>query len=122
MKEIDFVLKGLDSFKHRTRVMHNSISDSHICFLINKNQNKQSCQNIINEYSLLWLHKKYVLAYNVSVFVDMSGLIPEEEDEDQEMYDDVGPMVDNDTAEPEAIDEDIYEELPGLNQNHILLL
>lgn len=44
------------------------------------------------------------------VLRDMTGSIPEEEEEDQEMYDDVGPMAD--TAEPEAIDEDIYEELP----------
>ncbi|KAM7420638.1 hypothetical protein PAMA_015053 [Pampus argenteus] len=44
------------------------------------------------------------------VLKDMSGNIPEEEEEDQEMYDDVGHM--SDTAETEAIDEDIYEELP----------
>lgn len=35
----------------------------------------------------------------------MSGVIPEEEDDDQEMYDDV-------TVPKPAIDEDIYEELP----------
>ena len=50
----------------------------------------------------------------------MTGSIPEEEEEDQEMYDDVGPMAD--TAEPEAIDEDIYEELPGLIQTHFITL
>lgn len=33
----------------------------------------------------------------------MSGIIPEDEEEEQEVYDDVG-----------LIDEDIYEELPGL--------
>lgn len=33
----------------------------------------------------------------------MSGIIPEDEEEEQEVYDDVG-----------QIDEDIYEELPGL--------
>lgn len=33
----------------------------------------------------------------------MSGIIPEDEEEEQELYDDVG-----------AIDDDIYEELPGL--------
>ncbi|XP_071326459.1 src kinase-associated phosphoprotein 2 isoform X2 [Trachinotus anak] len=44
------------------------------------------------------------------VLRDMTGIIPEEEDEDQEMYDDVGPIVNTD--EPEPIDEDIYEELP----------
>uniref|UniRef100_A0A3Q4HDD2 Src kinase associated phosphoprotein 2 n=1 Tax=Neolamprologus brichardi TaxID=32507 RepID=A0A3Q4HDD2_NEOBR len=38
------------------------------------------------------------------LFVDMSGIIPED-DEEQEMYDDVGTI-----AQP--IDEDIYEELP----------
>ncbi|XP_053182773.1 src kinase-associated phosphoprotein 2 isoform X2 [Scomber japonicus] len=46
------------------------------------------------------------------VLRDMSGCIPEEEDEDQEMYDDVGPMAGVDANEPEPIDEDIYEELP----------
>ena len=41
------------------------------------------------------------------VFADMTGIIPEEEDEDDgETYDDVGQM-------PEPIDDDIYEELPG---------
>lgn len=34
-------------------------------------------------------------------FVDMTGIIPEEDEEEQEMYDDVGHM------------DDIYEELPG---------
>ncbi|XP_047453601.1 src kinase-associated phosphoprotein 2 [Mugil cephalus] len=38
------------------------------------------------------------------VLKDMSGVIPEEDDDDQEMYDDVG------NSEP--IDEDIYEVLP----------
>ncbi|XP_056142649.1 src kinase-associated phosphoprotein 2 [Lampris incognitus] len=41
------------------------------------------------------------------VLRDMTGVIPEEEDEEQEMYDDVGPA-----AAPEPIDDDIYEELP----------
>lgn len=40
---------------------------------------------------------------------DMTGIIPEEDYEEQEMYDDVGPT----TAESAPIDEDIYEELPG---------
>ncbi|XP_018544127.1 src kinase-associated phosphoprotein 2 isoform X1 [Lates calcarifer] len=44
------------------------------------------------------------------VLRDMSGIIPEEEEEEQEMYDDVGALTD--TAEPVPIDEDIYEELP----------
>lgn len=40
----------------------------------------------------------------------MTGIIPEDEDElEQEVYDDVG-----------AIDEDIYEELPGNNTHFIL--
>lgn len=34
--------------------------------------------------------------------VDMTGIIPEEEEEEQELYDDVGQM------------DEIYEELPGL--------
>ncbi|XP_058502861.1 src kinase-associated phosphoprotein 2 isoform X1 [Solea solea] len=38
------------------------------------------------------------------VLKDMTGIIPEDDDEDQEMYDDVGPV--------EPIDDDIYEELP----------
>ncbi|XP_040901167.1 src kinase-associated phosphoprotein 2 isoform X2 [Toxotes jaculatrix] len=42
------------------------------------------------------------------VLRDMTGIIPEEDDEEQEMYDDVGAITD--TAGP--IDEDIYEELP----------
>lgn len=41
----------------------------------------------------------------------MSGIIPEEDEEDQETYDDVGNMPD--TAEAEPTDDDIYEELPG---------
>ncbi|KAK7886244.1 hypothetical protein WMY93_025865 [Mugilogobius chulae] len=44
------------------------------------------------------------------VLRDMSGIIPEEDEEDQEMYDDVGQTTDNGAGEP--IDEDIYEELP----------
>ncbi|XP_028281638.1 src kinase-associated phosphoprotein 2 [Parambassis ranga] len=44
------------------------------------------------------------------VLRDMSGIIPEEDEEDQEMYDDVGHIPD--TAEAEPIDDDIYEELP----------
>ena len=36
----------------------------------------------------------------------MSGIIPEDEDEADETYDDVGPV-------PQPIDDDIYEELPG---------
>lgn len=47
----------------------------------------------------------------VSLFVDMTGIIPEDEDE-QDMYDDVGAIVDTPASEP--IDEDLYEELPGL--------
>lgn len=39
----------------------------------------------------------------------MTGIIPEDEDElEQEVYDDVG-----------AIDEDIYEELPGNSTHYI---
>ncbi|XP_071775429.1 src kinase-associated phosphoprotein 2 [Centroberyx gerrardi] len=45
------------------------------------------------------------------VLKDMTGIIPEEEEEDQEMYDDVGPAGPA-AAEPEPIDDDIYEELP----------
>ncbi|XP_030012837.1 src kinase-associated phosphoprotein 2 isoform X2 [Sphaeramia orbicularis] len=44
------------------------------------------------------------------VLRDMTGIIPEEDDEDQEMYDDVGAVQDN--GDPEPIDDDIYEELP----------
>ncbi|KAM6994256.1 src kinase-associated phosphoprotein 2 isoform 2-T2 [Tautogolabrus adspersus] len=43
------------------------------------------------------------------VIKDMSGIIPEDEDE-QELYDDVGNMEEEEQSE--AIDEDIYEELP----------
>ncbi|KAG7242114.1 hypothetical protein INR49_024160 [Caranx melampygus] len=45
------------------------------------------------------------------VLRDMTGIIPEEDDEEQEMYDDVGAVT-NTAAEHEPIDEDIYEELP----------
>lgn len=38
----------------------------------------------------------------------MTGIIPVDEEEEQEVYDDVG-----------AIDEDIYEELPGLSTHFI---
>ena len=48
--------------------------------------------------------------YSVPLFVDMSGIIPIDEEEEQEVYDDIGSIED----ETEAIDEDIYEELPGL--------
>lgn len=61
-----------------------------------------------------------MVTYYVCLFVDMSGNIPEEEEDDQEMYDDVGPMAD--TAVSELIDEDIYEELPGPIRTHILSL
>lgn len=44
------------------------------------------------------------------VIKDMSGIIPEEEEEEQELYDDVGNMEEED--QPQAIDDDIYEELP----------
>lgn len=44
------------------------------------------------------------------VLRDMTGIIPEEDEEEQEVYDDVGAI--EDTAEPAPIDEDIYEELP----------
>ncbi|TNN78433.1 Src kinase-associated phosphoprotein 2 [Liparis tanakae] len=44
------------------------------------------------------------------VLRDMTGIIPEDEEEDQEVYDDVGPV--EDIADSEPIDEDIYEELP----------
>ncbi|XP_037642141.1 src kinase-associated phosphoprotein 2 [Sebastes umbrosus] len=44
------------------------------------------------------------------VLRDMTGIIPEEDDEEQEVYDDVGAI--EDTAESAPIDEDIYEELP----------
>uniref|UniRef100_A0A3Q1HLM8 Src kinase-associated phosphoprotein 2 n=1 Tax=Anabas testudineus TaxID=64144 RepID=A0A3Q1HLM8_ANATE len=43
------------------------------------------------------------------VLKDMSGIIPEDEDE-QDMYDDVGAITDAMEAEP--IDDDLYEELP----------
>ncbi|XP_074539911.1 src kinase-associated phosphoprotein 2 [Halichoeres trimaculatus] len=44
------------------------------------------------------------------VIKDMSGIIPEDEEEEQELYDDVGNVEVED--QPEAIDDDIYEELP----------
>lgn len=45
------------------------------------------------------------------VLRDMTGIIPEDDDEDQDMmYDDVGPT--HDKEEPEPTDDDIYEELP----------
>uniref|UniRef100_A0A3Q3W0V8 Src kinase associated phosphoprotein 2 n=1 Tax=Mola mola TaxID=94237 RepID=A0A3Q3W0V8_MOLML len=44
------------------------------------------------------------------VLKDMSGIIPEEEEEVQEVYDDVG-----------QIDDDIYEELPGTTTYYIFL-
>lgn len=47
----------------------------------------------------------------VPAFADMSGVIPldEEEEHEQELYDDVG-----------ALDDDIYEVLPGLYLQHTL--
>lgn len=51
---------------------------------------------------------------HVFLCVDTSGVIPEDEDEEQEMYDDIGPTVPRPTsADSEPIDDDIYEELPG---------
>lgn len=44
------------------------------------------------------------------VLRDMTGIIPEDEEEEQEVYDDVGAI--EDASESEPIDEDIYEELP----------
>ncbi|KAM9852008.1 src kinase-associated phosphoprotein 2 [Aulostomus maculatus] len=44
------------------------------------------------------------------VLRDMTGMIPEEDYEEQEVYDDVEPLPDS--AECEPIDEEIYEELP----------
>ncbi|XP_049440160.1 src kinase-associated phosphoprotein 2 [Epinephelus fuscoguttatus] len=44
------------------------------------------------------------------VLRDMSGIIPVDEEEEQEVYDDVGAI--EDTANSQPIDEDIYEELP----------
>ncbi|XP_062256142.1 src kinase-associated phosphoprotein 2 [Platichthys flesus] len=45
------------------------------------------------------------------VLRDMSGIIPEEEDDDPKLYDDVGPIeIEKEKSVP--IDEDIYEELP----------
>ncbi|XP_029307190.1 src kinase-associated phosphoprotein 2 [Cottoperca gobio] len=44
------------------------------------------------------------------VLRDMTGIIPEDEEEEQEVYDDVGAI--DEIAESEPIDEDIYEELP----------
>ncbi|XP_049903553.1 src kinase-associated phosphoprotein 2 [Epinephelus moara] len=44
------------------------------------------------------------------VLRDMSGIIPVDEEEEQEVYDDVGAI--EDTADSVPIDEDIYEELP----------
>ena len=41
----------------------------------------------------------------------MTGIIPEEDEEEHELYDDVGAIVVGNDSEP--IDEDIYEELPG---------
>ncbi|XP_020792925.1 src kinase-associated phosphoprotein 2 isoform X2 [Boleophthalmus pectinirostris] len=45
------------------------------------------------------------------VLKDMTGIIPEDEEE-QEMYDDVGHAMDMDNGDVEPIDEDIYEILP----------
>uniref|UniRef100_A0A3P8UZX1 Src kinase-associated phosphoprotein 2 n=1 Tax=Cynoglossus semilaevis TaxID=244447 RepID=A0A3P8UZX1_CYNSE len=47
------------------------------------------------------------------VLRDLTGVIPEEEYE-QEMYDDVGAPV-------QPIDEDIYEELPGLTSHYFIM-
>lgn len=44
----------------------------------------------------------------------MSGIIPED-DEEQEMYDDVGTIG-------QPIDEDIYEELPGLTMCYMTMI
>nr|ACQ58401.1 Src kinase-associated phosphoprotein 2 [Anoplopoma fimbria] len=44
------------------------------------------------------------------VLKDMTGIIPEDDEEDQEVYDDVGAI--DDLPEQEPIDDDIYEELP----------
>ncbi|CAL8247084.1 unnamed protein product [Lota lota] len=47
------------------------------------------------------------------VLRDMSGIIPEDEDEEQEMYDDVDSVPLPESLSPLPVDEDIYEELPG---------
>lgn len=63
------------------------------------------------QINIYCVFKKKQNKIHASLFVDMTGIIPEDEDE-QDMYDDVGAIAD--TPAPEPIDEDLYEELPGL--------
>ena len=72
-----------------------------------------------NQWELVVLERKYITILDCVflytyincngyiIHVDMSGIIPEDEDEEQEIYDDAEPLS------PLPIDEDIYEELPG---------
>lgn len=73
MKQMDFVLKGPNaSYHNQTFLQQNSSSQ--------KKTNKKT----------------------IFLCADMTGIIPEEEEEGQELYDDVGQM------------DEIYEVLPGL--------
>lgn len=60
-----------------------------------------------------WDVKAERSTYDLSLCTDLTGVIPEEEYE-QEMYDDVGAPV-------QPIDEDIYEELPGLTSHYFII-
>lgn len=97
MKQIDFVLKGLNFAIHKKTHLSCSLKlvaptgERKSAFIMPSNK---------TNFALL--------------FVDMSGIIPED-DEEQEMYDDVGTI-----AQP--IDEDIYEELPGLTMCYITII
>lgn len=73
MKQIDFVLKGPNASYHNQMFLQ---------------QNSSSPQKTKNN--------------TIVLRADMTGIIPEEEDEGQELYDDVGQM------------DEIYEVLPGL--------
>lgn len=93
MKQIDFVLKGLNFAIHKKHLL---------CSLMSVAPTKE-------------VKSAFIMPSNKTnfalLFVDMSGIIPED-DEEQEMYDDVGNIG-------EPIDEDIYEELPGLTTCYI---
>lgn len=61
---------------------------------------------------ILFVRTTYLELKRLLFYTDMEGIIPLEEDQDT--YDDCLPL------NTEAIDDDIYEELPGLSYSYIL--
>lgn len=104
--EKDKQQKGEFSIDGYTVKMNNTLrkdSKKDCCFEITAPDKRvyQFCASSVNEA------KEWVKQIDF-VLRDMTGIIPEDEEEAQEVYDDVGALED----ESEPINDDIYEELP----------